>query len=157
MNTRQTLVQKSLFHQDDPSNRVPTYAVLDGQSTDFFITNALLNQLQTEGQDVNLEINTILGTNTVRTKNVNGLRIQDIEGQHQPMKIPLAYSREAIPANQSEIATPETASNWEHREKHKPTPTLSARHRNWNANWSKCSNCLPTPSHHLWERRRTVD
>ena len=37
--------------------------------------------------------------------------------QHQSMKIPYAYSREGIPANQSDIATPETASNWEHLKK----------------------------------------
>ena len=111
------IVLLQVFHQDDLSTRIPTYAVLDDQSTDVFITDALLDQLRIEGQDVNLEINTILGTNTVRTKKVNGLRIQDIEGQHQPMKIPYAYSREGIPASQSDIATPETASNWEHLKK----------------------------------------
>ena len=110
------IVLLQVFHQDDPSNRVPTYTALDDQSTDVFITDALLDQLRTEGQDVNLEINTILGANTVRTKTVNGLRIQDIEGQHQPMKIPHTYSREAIPASQSDIATPETA--WEHLKKY---------------------------------------
>ena len=111
------IVLLQVFNQDDPSNRVPTYAVLDNQSTDVFITNALQDQLRTDGQDVNLEINTILGTNTVRTKKVNGLRIQDIESHHQPMKIPHAYSREAISANQSDIAKPEMASSWEHLEK----------------------------------------
>ena len=111
------IVLLQVFHQDDPSTRIPTYAVLDDQSTDVFITDALLDQLRLERQDVYLEINSILGTNTVRTNKLKGPRIQDIEGQHQPMKIPYAYSREGIPASQSDIATPETASNWEHLKK----------------------------------------
>ena len=90
---------------------------MDDQSTDVFITDALLDQLRIERQDVYLEINSILGTNTVRTNKLKGPRIQDIEGQHEPMKIPYAYSREGIPASQSDIATPETASNWEHLKK----------------------------------------
>ena len=39
------IVLLQVFHQDDPSTRVPTYAVLDDQSTDVFITDALLDQL----------------------------------------------------------------------------------------------------------------
>jgi hypothetical protein len=79
-----------VFHQDNPLLRVPTYAVLDDQSTDVFVTDSLLSQLQVKGQDVNLEINTILGPNSVCTKKVNGLRVQNAEGRHQPIKIPHA-------------------------------------------------------------------
>ncbi|CAB4031224.1 Hypothetical predicted protein [Paramuricea clavata] len=55
-----------------------------------------------------------LGTNSVRTKKVNGLRVQDAEGRHQPIKIPHAYSRENVPASQLDITTPEIVSNWKH-------------------------------------------
>ena len=108
------IVLVQVFHQDNPLTRVPTYAVLDDQSTDVFITDSLLSQLRAKGRDVNLEVNTILGTNSIRTKKVNGLRIQDVEGRHQPIKISHAYSRESIPASQSDIATPEVASKWKH-------------------------------------------
>jgi hypothetical protein len=70
--------------------------------------------LQAKGQDVNLKINTILRTNSVRTKKVNGLRVQNAESRHQPIKIPYAYSRENVPASQSDITTPEIASNWKY-------------------------------------------
>jgi len=68
-----------VFHKDNPSAKVPTYAALDDQSTDVFITDSLLQQLGIEGQEVNLEINTIAGVNSVLTRKVNGLQIQDID------------------------------------------------------------------------------
>ncbi|CAB3989430.1 Hypothetical predicted protein, partial [Paramuricea clavata] len=51
-----------------------------------------------------LENQHYLGTNSVRTKKVNGLRVQDAEGRHHPIKIPHAYSRENVPASQLDIA-----------------------------------------------------
>lgn len=71
------IVLLEVFHQDNPSAKVPTYAVLDDQSTDVFVTDSLLEQLGVEGHEVNLEINTITGVNSVRTQKVNGLHIQD--------------------------------------------------------------------------------
>ena len=110
------IVLIEVFHQDNPSVKVPTYAVLDDQSTDVFITEPLLEKLRVEGQEVNLEINTITGLNSVRTKKVNGLRIQDTENRHKSIKIPFAYSQENIPASQRDIATPEIARSWKHLE-----------------------------------------
>lgn len=69
-----------------------------------------------KGQEVNLEVNTIVGVNSIRTQKVNGLRIQDTESHHQPINIPLAYSQEQIPASQADIATPEIARHWKHLE-----------------------------------------
>ena len=103
------IVLLEVFHQDDPSVKVHTYAVLDDQSTDVFITDSLLDQLHVGGQEVNLEVKTIVGVNSIRTQKVNGLRVQDI-------KIPLAYSQEQIPASQADIATAEIASHWKHLE-----------------------------------------
>jgi len=39
------IVLLEVFHQDNPSVKVPTYAVLDDQSTDPFVTDTLLEQL----------------------------------------------------------------------------------------------------------------
>ena len=110
------IVLLEVFHQDNPSVKVPTYAVLDDQSTDVFITDTLLEQLGVKGQDVNLEINTITGVNSVRTQKVNGLHIQDIDNLHKPIKVPYAYSQDTIPASQEDIATPEIARSWKHLE-----------------------------------------
>ena len=115
-----------VFHQDDLSAKVPTHAVLDDQSTDVFVTDSLLEQLGVEGQEVNLEINTITGVNSVHTQKVNGLHIQDIDNLHKSIKVSFAYSQEKIPASQEDIATPEIARSWKHLEEmahsihHKP-------------------------------------
>ena len=90
--------------------------MLDDQSTDVFITDFLLEKLKVEGQEVNLQINTITGVKSVRTKKVNGLRIQDTENHDKSIKIPFAYSQENIPASQRDIATTEIARSWKHLE-----------------------------------------
>ena len=110
------IVLLEVFHQDNPSAKVPTYAVLDDQSTDVFVTDSLLEQLGVEGHEVNLEINTITGVNSVRTQEVNGLHIQDIDNLHKSIKVPFAYSQEKIPGSQEDIATPEIARSWKHLE-----------------------------------------
>jgi len=76
------IVLLEVFQKDNPSAKVPTYAALDDQSTDVFITDFLLQQLGIEGQEVNLEINTITDVNSFRTRKVNGLLIQDIDSRH---------------------------------------------------------------------------
>ena len=105
------IVPVKVFHRSDSSRETLTYAVLDDQSTDVFVSDALLDQLGVEGHRVNLQINTIVGTNTIRTKKVSGLCIQDIGREHSPVKVPPAYARDHIPATQYDIATPESPSN----------------------------------------------
>ena len=58
--------------QSDPLKETLTYAVLDDQSTNVFITDALQSKLNLSGVEVNLQVNTIVGTNTVRMRRVHG-------------------------------------------------------------------------------------
>ena len=61
-----------------------TYVVLDDQSTDVFVTDPLLHKLNVRGQEVNLQVSTIVSINTIRKRRVSGLQIQDIDGKtHQ--------------------------------------------------------------------------
>ena len=126
------IVLQEVFHQDNPSAKVPTYAILDDQSTDVFIADSLLKQLGVQGQEVNLEINMITRVNSVRTQKVNGLHIQDMDSLHKPIKVPFAYSQEKIPASQEDIATPEIARSWD-------CPPISSSYWRWIriANWPK--------------------
>ena len=91
-----------------------TYAFLDDQSTDVFVTGSLLDELDVSGQEVNVQVNTIVGTNTLRMRNVSGLQIQDVNGEHSPVKVPYAYVEGSIPATHHDIATPDIARQWEH-------------------------------------------
>ena len=100
--------------QSDPLKETLTYAVLDDQSTDVFITDALQSKLNLSGAEVNLQVNTIVGTNTVRMRRVPGLQIQDINGEYSPVKVPYAYAQPKIPATHSDIATPDIVRQWDH-------------------------------------------
>ena len=91
-----------------------TFAVLDDQSTDVFVTDNPLNELCIDGKEVNLQVNTIVGTNTVRTRRVCGLQVQDVNGEYSPVKVCYANAQESIPATHHDIATPEIARQWEH-------------------------------------------
>ena len=100
--------------QSDPSKETITIAVLDGQSTDVFVTDNLLNELSIDGKEVNLQVNTVIGTNTVRIRKVCGLHVQGVNGEHSPVKVCYAYAQESITATHHDIATPEIARQWEH-------------------------------------------
>jgi len=93
-----------------------THAVLDDQSTDVFIKYSLLEELQAPAQELDLKVNTIIGSNTIRTKKTTGLFVQDINREHPQIKIPYAYSREYIPATQRDIPTPKIVRQWKHLE-----------------------------------------
>jgi hypothetical protein len=99
------IVLLKVFHRSDPSRETLTYAVLDDQSTDVFVSDSILDYLGVEGQEVNLQVNTIVGTNTIRTKKATDLCIQDIHSEHSPNKVPFAYARDSIPATHCDIAT----------------------------------------------------
>ena len=101
-------------HHSNPNKELTTYALLDNQSTDVFISDTLLDQLEVDAPKVDLQVNTIVGSNTIRTKKVAGLFIQDMDNEYTPIKIPFAYSKEYIPASHEDIATPRVASQWTH-------------------------------------------
>ena len=112
MQVKNRLVNAS--HQSNPAKKLTTYAVLDDQSTDVFISDALLHNLGISAPEVDLQVNTIVGSNTIRTKKVTGIFIQDIETKYAPIKVSFASSREYIPASHEDIATPQVANQWKH-------------------------------------------
>lgn len=106
------IVLVKLTHQSTPAKEILTHAVLDDQSTDVFIADSLLEQLQVSAQELDLKVNTTIGSNTIRTKKVTGLHIQDVNHEYTQIKIPYAYSREYIPASHRDIATPHIVQQW---------------------------------------------
>ena len=108
------IVLVNASHQSNPAKKLTTYAVLDDQSSDVFISDALLHNLGISAPEVDLQVNRIVGSNTIRTKKVTGIFIQDIETEYALIKVPFAYSREYIPASHEDIAKPKVASQWKH-------------------------------------------
>ena len=108
------IVLVEVSHDSPQHPKTLAYAVLDDQSTDVFVTTSLLDRLAVTGEDVNLQVNTIVGTNTIRTEKLLGLKIQDVDHRHNPIKVPYAYKRDDIPASHNDIATPVIAEQWNH-------------------------------------------
>ena len=108
------IVPVKLTHQSQPGKEILTYAVLDDQSTDVFISDSLLDKLDVTAQEFDLKVNTIIGSNTIRTKKITGLYIQDVNGEYSQIRVPYAYSREYIPATHQDIATPHVVRQWKH-------------------------------------------
>ena len=74
------------------------------------MSDALLEQPEVDVLEVDLQVNTIVGSNSIRTKKVIGLSIEGLENEYAPIKVPFAYSREYIPASHEDIATLRIAS-----------------------------------------------
>ena len=84
-------------HQSNPAKKLTTYAVLDDQSSEVFISDAHLHNLGISAPEVDFQVNTIVGSNTLRTKKVIGIFIQGIETKYAPIKVPLAFSSTLLP------------------------------------------------------------
>ena len=79
-----------------------------------FITDALQSKLNLSGAEVNLQVNTIVGTNSIRMRRVPGLKIQEINGEYLPVKVSYANAQPKIRATHSDIATPYIVREWDH-------------------------------------------
>ena len=105
-----------IHHSKDPKYKVLVYALLDDQSDGCFITDATLERLRLEGLNVQLEISTVLRTETINSKKVDGLVAK---GFFENIEIPLphTYTRRGIPVKHDQIPTSETARRWPHLER----------------------------------------
>ena len=92
---RIVLVQAS--HQCNLAKKLTMCAVLDDQSTDVFIFDSLLQQLEVDTPEVDLQVNTIIKLNQNKESN---------------WTVQFVYSQEFIPASPEEIAIPQVAKQW---------------------------------------------
>ena len=85
---------------------MPPYAALDDQSMDDFNTQSLLQRQEWKarsepGNKYDYR------RNSVRSRRVNGLYIQDIKNLFNVFKVIFAYLQKKVTASQKDIATPE--------------------------------------------------
>ena len=85
------------YHQSNPATKITTYAVLDDQFPDAFISDALLVQLELDAPKVDLQANTIVGSNSIRNKRVTGLSFQDLENEYAPINSRLRIQESTSP------------------------------------------------------------
>ena len=102
------------------SNRSPKeivcYCIIDEQSNACFMSDELRELLECPGVDTNLTISTVLKSNAVIScKGVDDLEVLSFN-KDECVKLPPVYTRECIPASDSQIPRPEVARKWPHLE-----------------------------------------
>ena len=105
-----------LSHRDRSHVEVRVYALLDDGSDSTFVKNSVLKDIGVSGTEVSLKLNTMHGETSVPVQRVDGLLAQKLDRGEEPIPLPKAYSREAIPSRREQIPTPDIANKWTHLE-----------------------------------------
>ncbi|XP_028417981.1 uncharacterized protein LOC114542688 [Dendronephthya gigantea] len=109
-------VPVAVSHKDRPDVEVNVYALLDDGSDSTFVKNSVLRELGVNGTEVSLKLNTMHGKTSVAVQRIDGLVVQKLDRTEEPISLPKAYSREAIPSRREQIPTPSVANRWSHFE-----------------------------------------
>ena len=100
--------------EGDPSRESLEDAVLDDQSNVCFASQSLCDRLQLHGPETQLLLTTMQEKNVlIESKRIHSLEVLDYKKENV-VKLPMAFSREEIPANRSQILKPEAVRQWHH-------------------------------------------
>jgi len=102
-----------MYHQHNPERQVVIYALLNPVSNGTFIQESKIEELQVNGIETQLKLNTMHGSEVVLARRVSGLSIERMDGEVH-IELPKAYSRNKIPSKREEIPRPESAATWQH-------------------------------------------
>ena len=110
------IVPVVLYHKDNPSKEIKTYALLDDASDTRFVTNKVKSELGVEGVDTSLNLSTMHGRKVIPVSRIDGLMVERPDRRTQ-VQLPKAYARDIIPSRKDQIPTPTVADNWQHLKK----------------------------------------
>ena len=98
----------------EPEKEILQYAVLDDHSNVSFVSETLCERFNLQGPSNELLLTTMQQQNArVKTKKISGLEILDYH-RECVVKMPVAFTRELVSANRSQIPKPEVAREWQH-------------------------------------------
>ncbi|RUA07048.1 MAG: hypothetical protein DSY43_00675 [Gammaproteobacteria bacterium] len=97
-------------------HHIKTYAMLDSCSTGTFITDNIRKQLKAEGNNTKILVGTVNGRALHDTKVITGLKVSDLDDK-QVIELPRTFTRDEIPASESNIPQRELVRNWQHLKK----------------------------------------
>lgn len=101
-------------HISKPSQEVLHYAVLDDQSNVSFVSQSLCEKLNLQGSPTDLLLTTVQERNVhTPSSRICGLEVLDLKREHS-VKLPMLFTRDAIPASRSQIPKASVAQEWEH-------------------------------------------
>ena len=102
-----------LYHKDNPSNKVKTYALLDDASDTTFIASKIKDQLGVEGTRTSLDLSTMHGRRVIHVSRINGL-VAERTDRRAKVELPKTYTKESIPSRRDQIPTPAMTDKWPH-------------------------------------------
>lgn len=94
-----------VYHQDNPEQQRVIYALLNPVSNGTFI------QLQVNGIETQLKLNTMHGSEVVLAQRVSGLIIERMNGEVH-IELSKVYLRNKIPSKRKEISRPKSTAKW---------------------------------------------
>ncbi|KAL9970518.1 hypothetical protein ACROYT_G022905 [Oculina patagonica] len=101
-------------HISKPNQEVLHYAVLDDQSNVSFVSQSLCEKLNLQGSPTDLLLTTVQERNVhTPSSRICGLEVLDLKREHS-VKLPMLFTRDAIPASRSQILKASVAQEWEH-------------------------------------------
>ncbi len=111
-----TIIPVWVSSTNEPDHEILVYALLDTQSDTTFILDEVAQELNTNKENVSLQLSTMSARVTVIP--CQKLKNLQVRGYNSDKRIPLpsVFTREYIPANKSHIPTSETALKWLHLE-----------------------------------------
>lgn len=103
-----------LHNEDNSTDNFIVYAVLDNQSDACFLFDFVLDKLDTQGEEVQIHLSTILAENTITCKRMSGLVINGIGASNIDIKLQKTHSRDTIPAKHTQIPKSYFVHKWDH-------------------------------------------
>ena len=98
----------------EPEKEILQYAVLDDHSNFSFVSETLCERFNLQGPATELLLTTMQQQNAhVETRKIFGLEVLDYHREYV-VKMPVAFTRELVSANRSQIPKPEVAREWQH-------------------------------------------
>ena len=100
----------------DSGRWIETLAMLDNGSQASFMTNNLRRKLGLMGKETSLTIMTLNGTDTVNSKVLENVRIENQAENSSSIILPKVYTRNEIPVSNDDIATKDKLQKWKYLE-----------------------------------------
>jgi hypothetical protein len=68
-----------VYHSNDTSNKILTYALLNDQSDACFIKDSALEALGINGPELELELSTVLAQKKIKNRKITGLVVRGVK------------------------------------------------------------------------------
>ena len=82
-----------------------------------FISTHLVRKLKAEGVQTTITIKTLNGEESQETEAVSGLKVSKSSGKRTWTDLPVTYTKEDLPVDDEDVATPEKIRKWKYLER----------------------------------------